>query len=375
MTHVLEVNIKKNILYIFICIITLILFFGVAASCNFCGIPLEVGEMDGTEDTASEEETDKQDAAAVQDSGDASQGDDVDNNTDGQGQEQPQGDNGDSNEGNGDNIDPQIISIKLSEEDIFTDKIYIVEADVTDADGDNLSYSWSVNGGSISDNTSNPMQWTTPRDPGDYMVILVVNDGKGGQDTKDKSVPVGPTVSFSFEIESLELWPVVSESGFIEDGAGEILQGGPIKVGDSGEEGNGYLVNKAIRGFISFDISQLLSLERAVKEVSINFNKWEKSGEPFENFGHLYITRVSWGKDNLVSNDFGLGGYPLCSIHGEGNIICNSEDLKIQLQDTINSGKERFQVRLHFAQLSDGDNISDLLVFEQSNIIMHIKFE
>ena len=364
---------KKNILYIFICIITLILFFGVAASCNFCGIPLEVGEMDGTEDTASEEETDKQDAAAVQDSGDASQGDDVDNNTDGQGQEQPQGDNGDSNEGNGDNIDPQIISIKLSEEDIFTDKIYIVEADVTDADGDNLSYSWSVNSGSISDNTSNPMQWTTPRDHGNYIVILVVNDGKGGQDTKDKSVSVGPTVSF--EIESLELWPVVSESGFIEDSAGEILQGGPIKIGDSGEEDNGYLVNKAIRGFISFDISQLLSLERAVKEVSINFNKWEKSGEPFENFGHLYITRVSWGKDNLVSNDFNLGGYPLCSIYGEGNIIFNSEDLKIQLQDAINSGKERFQVRLHFAELSDGDNISDLLVFEQSNIIMHIKFE
>jgi hypothetical protein len=364
MTHFLEVNMKKNILYIFICIITLILFFGIAASCNFCGIPIEVGEMDETEDTASKEETDNQDAAAVRESGNDSQGDDIDNNTDGQGQEQSQGDNGDSNEGNGDNNDPQIISIKLSEEDIFTDIIYIVEADVTDADGDNLSYSWSVNGGSISDNTSNPMQWTTPRDPGDYMVIIVVNDGKGGQDTKDKSV-----------IESLELGTVVSESGFIEDSAGEILQGGPIKVGDSGEEGNGYLVNQAIRGFISFDISQLLSLESAVKEASINFNKWEKSGEPFENFGHLYITKVSWGKDNLVSNDFNLGGYPLCSIYGEGNIICNSEDLKIQLQDAINSGEERFQVRLHFAELSDGDSISDLLIFEQSKIILHIKFE
>jgi hypothetical protein len=373
MTHFLEVNMKKNILYIFICIITLILFFGIAASCNFCGIPIEVGEMDETEDTASKEETDNKDAAAVRESGNDSQGDDIDNNTDGQGQEQPQGDNGDSNEGNGDNNDPQIISIKLSEEDIFTDISYIVEADVTDADGDNLSYSWSVNGGSISDNTSNPMQWTTPRDHGDYMVNLVVNDGKGGQDTKDKSVWVGPTINF--EIESLELGTVVSESGFIEDNAGEILQGGPIKVGDSGEEGNGYLVNQAIRGFISFDISQLLSLESAVKEASINFNKWEKSGEPFENFGHLYITRVSWGKDNLVSNDFNLGGYPLCSIYGEGNIICNSEDLKIQLQDAINSGEERFQVRLHFAELSDGDNISDLLIFEQSKIILHIKFE
>jgi hypothetical protein len=32
---------RKNILYILICMITLILFFGVAATCNLCGIPVE----------------------------------------------------------------------------------------------------------------------------------------------------------------------------------------------------------------------------------------------------------------------------------------------------------------------------------------------
>jgi len=48
---------KKNKFFIFLSIITLIFIFGVAATCNFCGIPISVGETDKTEEK--EETTDE----------------------------------------------------------------------------------------------------------------------------------------------------------------------------------------------------------------------------------------------------------------------------------------------------------------------------
>jgi hypothetical protein len=39
-----EANMKKNKLFIFLSIIILILIFGVAATCNLCGVPIDIGE-------------------------------------------------------------------------------------------------------------------------------------------------------------------------------------------------------------------------------------------------------------------------------------------------------------------------------------------
>jgi hypothetical protein len=52
-----EVSMKKNKLFIFLSIITIVLIFGVAATCNFCGVPIEIGEIEETTSEVSVEES------------------------------------------------------------------------------------------------------------------------------------------------------------------------------------------------------------------------------------------------------------------------------------------------------------------------------
>ena len=86
---------------------------------------------------------------------------------------------------------------------------YIVTAVATDPDGDILSYSWSVTGGSIENSLVNPMAWTAPDTAGYCDITVVVNDGRGGTDSM--TVPV--------EVMEMNQPPIVSEI-FIEEKLG-----------------------------------------------------------------------------------------------------------------------------------------------------------
>jgi hypothetical protein len=74
--------------------------------------------------------------------------------------------------------------------DHYVDTEYTVSAYATDPDGDTLTYSWSVAGGSVYDEDVNPMEWTTPSTPGFYNITVTVNDGNGGTDSLTESVEV-----------------------------------------------------------------------------------------------------------------------------------------------------------------------------------------
>lgn len=52
----------------------------------------------------------------------------------------------------------------------------------TDPDGDELSYSWSTNGGEITHQGATVI-WTAPYFQGSYNITLTVTDGRGGEDT------------------------------------------------------------------------------------------------------------------------------------------------------------------------------------------------
>ncbi len=52
----------------------------------------------------------------------------------------------------------------------------------SDPDGDELIYEWSTTGGAISD-TGTAVNWIPPQEAGIYDIVVVVNDGKGGNDT------------------------------------------------------------------------------------------------------------------------------------------------------------------------------------------------
>ncbi len=67
---------------------------------------------------------------------------------------------------------------------------YSISAIVSDPDGDPLTYSWSVSGGSISDPAANPITWAAPGSPGSYTMTITVSDGNGGSDTLSKTIEV-----------------------------------------------------------------------------------------------------------------------------------------------------------------------------------------
>jgi len=83
----------------------------------------------------------------------------------------------------GDNRPPTITSL-VADADWTTPLDNIkVTCTALDLDNDELSYEWSTTGGDIS-GTGATVNWTAPEETGIYDVIIMVNDGKGGNDTR-----------------------------------------------------------------------------------------------------------------------------------------------------------------------------------------------
>jgi len=90
----------------------------------------------------------------------------------------------------GSNHDPVIAGIGISANDLYTLTEYEISTAATDADGDTLTYKWSVDGGTLSDPDINPTKWETPGFPETYHITVVASDGKGGTDTETIAVRV-----------------------------------------------------------------------------------------------------------------------------------------------------------------------------------------
>jgi len=64
-----------------------------------------------------------------------------------------------------------------------------IECAASDPDGDELSYSWSVDSGTITGEGA-VGDWLTPRKYGVYTITVTVSDGRGGQDTASLEISV-----------------------------------------------------------------------------------------------------------------------------------------------------------------------------------------
>jgi len=83
-----------------------------------------------------------------------------------------------------------------------------VTCNVSDPEGDNLSYEWTATGGKIS-GTGAAINWTAPQAVGTYNVTVVVKDGYGGKDIR--KVPLSVARSTPPNIENL----IVTAKGHI----------------------------------------------------------------------------------------------------------------------------------------------------------------
>ncbi len=255
---------------------------------------------------------------------------------------------------------PVIASIVVDEDFHYTDETYHVDVNTSDPDGDPLSVTWNVSGGSINDIHANPMNWTTPAAAGDYDVTAEADDGNGGTATLTISVEVLP--SLPPPVATMDVPYVNSESGYIVQGQ-EVVNNSAIYAGDSN-------TNKASRGFMSYDITSLAGV--IVTDATLTYDLQAVTGSPA--FGSLWVGVTEWGAEPLVVSDFNLVGVGIESFVSP-NFTCSNQKLIDELQDAIDDGKSRFQVRIHFGVVgSDGNGNWDGWTYFKSHVNLNVVY-
>lgn len=87
------------------------------------------------------------------------------------------------------NNPPKIISLIAASEDIRTEEIVTITCVATDIDGNNLSYAWLADEGSIQ-GQGQEVAYQAPDKPGTYLVRVEVIDNNGGKDIKEIPIMV-----------------------------------------------------------------------------------------------------------------------------------------------------------------------------------------
>ena len=259
------------------------------------------------------------------------------------------------------NRPPVIASIVVDENFHYTDETYHVVVNTSDPDGDALSVTWSVNGGSINDLYANPMNWTAPSAAGDYDITVEVDDGNGGTATLAKSVEVFPALPPP--VAAMDMPYVNAESGYIVEGQ-EVINNTGIFAGDS------WSTNKLCRGYMSYDITSLSGV--TVTDATLTYTIGSIFGTP--SFGVLWLGVTDWGAEPLVVSDFNLAGVAIESFN-TSSFTCSNQKLIDELQKAIDDGKSRFQVRIHFASvISDGDGSWDGWSYSKNQVILNVVY-
>ena len=102
--------------------------------------------------------------------------------------------------------------------------------EATDADGDDLEYSWSTDGGMINGEGDN-VTWIAPDTAGNYAVSVMVTDGKGGEATDSVTItvtakPNQPPIitSLAAEKDRLRVWNTTTIECIATDPDGDRLR-------------------------------------------------------------------------------------------------------------------------------------------------------
>ena len=355
-----------------IAILALIMFFSVAALCNLCGLNLastagsdsssesiEGGQDDATssnQDTASEtsaEETEKTDQEETQ-----------------QAQKH----------------DPVIIKVTAddAELDLASELRTLVNTGIKfqvqaqDEDGDEMSYFVSdSNGNNMEivklDNDNAAFGWVSPNEMGLHEIYIKVTDSNGGEGNATVKVTVN-VMAHAFEDEDaeepaasvFETGPYMSLCGSVF--ARSVLWGSVPQAiaGDSGE-------NEQIKGYLSFDISSLLTLTGLeVVGATLDLGNLAHINDP--TFAErLDIKAIQYGE--LGVEDFAVGGTALISCStGLSQFSFSNDALKNTLQQVINEDKSYYQVKFGLSSATDSDGMADCLGVNYSEAKLTINY-
>jgi hypothetical protein len=139
-----------------------------------------------------------------------------------------------------------------------------------------------------------------------------------------------------------------------------------IMPGDTGED------NLEVRGFMSFDISQLLGT--AVESAKISGKAYALVGTPVATYGPMIIKSVYWGTGAISPSEFDLNGTEITTI-SKTNFIKSPAVLKDDLQSAVNHARNRYQLCFYFKMSqTDGDGESDYIQYSFRDIILTVTY-
>ncbi|HEX7560585.1 MAG TPA: hypothetical protein VF347_00165 [Candidatus Humimicrobiaceae bacterium] len=291
------------------------------------------------------------------------------------------------------NMPPVVSEIALSSDVVYVNKDYDLSITATDPDKDSLTYKWTVTGGTLSVDNAPTVKWTTPAAPENYQVKVDVKDSKGALTSKTISVYVGsdkapettappttappttappttapPTTApptTALQQSSLDVPKKSGEGGYVEYG-GETFVGGNVYAGDSSS-------NKPCVGFISFDITPLAG--KTITAARLTFTSSSVQGSPLSYCDSFWLNAADWGAGPIKQSDFNLPGIAIQSFTSP-DITCNADKLKSEIQNAINSGKVRFQIRVHFAgPYTNNNSAKDGWEYAQQGIKLNVSYQ
>ena len=92
------------------------------------------------------------------------------------------------------------------------------------------------------------------------------------------------------------------------------------------------------------------------------------NGDPRSLIERIWVDSIQWGPRAIELGDYNLSATLISDEYGPV-IKCLSEELKNELQDSLDSGNPRFQVRIrHKGFLTDHDGIWDSWRYQEATL-------
>jgi hypothetical protein len=226
-----------------------------------------------------------------------------------------------------------------------------VTCNAHDPDGDQMSYSWSASGGTIS-GTGKTATWKAPTTFGEFIITVSINDGKGGitEGTCQISVPA-PVVTVTLD-------PIPDESGSVYNDGRLIPE---FRLGDDNK-------NKGVRPFFSFDITEFAGAE--IQEAKLTFSGTTITANPWLISPFIYVDLVDYGAHPLSAAAFNT---TTVSVIESYNQETPEEILvKTHLGQVLENHKTRFQVRLRMGTDENQNTLADYIEF--SNVELTVTY-
>jgi hypothetical protein len=150
------------------------------------------------------------------------------------------------------------------------------------------------------------------------------------------------------------------------------IYGGNVYVDPGVFPGDSGASETEVRGFISFDISQLS--DAIIESAKISGKSYIVNGKPITKYGPMIIKAVYWGARAVSPADFNLDGIEITN-NSKNNFTKSPAVLKDDLQKVVNSGINRYQICFYFEMpQTDGDGELDDIQYLLEDVDLNVTY-